>query len=120
MIQFLSCERDQPPVSYTSISGIYTCQESSSYSGVRQYPVEIDRVRDTDNQYSISNFHNKGENEFVFAELTDDTLRIFQQAISDISVNGKGPVSDDLRTIMLEYQTDDGIIILDYFTVYKR
>lgn len=115
-----SCEPNDPPGNYSSIEGIYTCKESSAHTGLRQYPVEIDRVKDTEGLYIISNFHNQGENEFLFAELTGDTLRISNQAITDISVNGKGPVESDFRSIHLNYVTDDGVTILDYYTLFSR
>jgi hypothetical protein len=115
-----SCETDKPPVNYTSIEGIYTCQETSAHSGVREYIVEVDRVKDHETLYIISNFHNKGENEFLFAELAQDTLIIFNQAISNLSVNGKGSIGHDFKSIHLLYETDDGIIALDYMASYTR
>jgi len=115
-----SCETDNLPVTYTSIEGIYTCQETSAHSGVREYIVEVDRVKDHETLYIISNFHNKGENEFLFADLDQDTLIIFNQAISNLSVNGKGTVGQDFRSIHLFYETDDGIIALDYIASFTR
>ena len=115
-----SCDQDDPPRDYTSIEGIFTCQESSAQAGIRQYLVEIDKVQETEGLYIISNFHNKGETEFLFAELASDSLWITNQAISDISVNGEGPVGPDFRSINLYYETDDGIIILDYYASYTR
>ncbi len=117
---WMACDRNDEPVDYNSIVGIYTCSESSAHGGLKQYPVEIDRVHDTENRYIIVNFHNKGESEFLFAELVRDTIYISNQAISDISVNGKGLVNDDYRNIQLSYVTDDGVTILDYFASYKR
>ena len=116
----VSCESNDPPGNYSSIEGIYTCKESSAHTGLRQYPVEIESVKDNKSLYIISNFHNKGVNEFLFAELSGDTLRILHQAITDISVNGKGVVGSDFRSIHLNYVTDDGVTILDYFTIYNR
>jgi len=115
-----SCEQNDPPADYTSIEGIFTCQESSPHEGIRSYLVEIDSVKDTDGLYIISNFHNKGANEFLYTDLDRDTLFIFNQAISDISVEGKGPVGSDFRSIQLNYVTDDGVTILDYYATYSR
>jgi len=120
LLLFNSCDQTGPSGDFSSIEGIYTCQESSSHAGVRNYLVEIDQVKDAENLYIISNFHNKGENEFLFAELRQDTLFISYQPISDISVNGKGPVDPDFRSIRLSYVTDDGITILDYYASYTR
>jgi len=115
-----SCENNNTPVTYTTITGLYTCQEISPHAGLRKYIVEVDQVVDQDNLYIISNFHNQGTNEFLYAELEQDTLVIFNQAISSISVNGKGPVGNDFRTIDLFYETDDGITLLDYNASYSR
>lgn len=116
----VSCGRDDPPMDYTSIAGIYTCHESSPHAGFRQYPVEINKVHDTENRYIIVNFHNKGQSEFIFGELDQDSLHIRNQAISDISVNGNGLVNSNFSSIQLNYVTDDGLTILDYYTTYKR
>ncbi len=115
-----SCDQTTTPGDYTSIEGVYTCQESSPHAGLRQYPVEIDKVNDAENLYIIVNFHNKGESEFLYAELDIDTLRITSQVISNIRVDGLGVVADEFRSIQLNYLTDDGAAILDYYSTYSR
>lgn len=105
---------------YTSIEGVYTCQESSPHAGTRQYPVEIDKVKDSENLYIIVNFHNKGQSEFLYAELDINTLRISNQIISDIRVEGEGQVAEEYRSIQINYLTDDGNSILDYYSSYTR
>jgi len=115
-----SCDENSPSGDYTSIEGIYTCQESSPHAGVRQYPVEIDKVNDSENLYIIVNFHNKGQNEFLFAELDVDVLLISNQIISDIRVEGEGLVDEEFKSIQLNYFTDDGINELDYYSSYTR
>jgi len=118
-IMIQTCDTDDDQV-YNSISGIYTCQETSPHAGLRQYPVEIEKVSDSDKLYIIINFHNKGESEFLFAEETGDALSISNQLISDIRVNGTGAIGKDYRTIELNYLTDDGTTILDFHASYKR
>jgi hypothetical protein len=120
LLPAVSCDQSDPQAHYDSIEGIFKCQEASPHAGVRNYLGEIDGVKDAGGLFIISNFHNKGENEFLYAELSNDTLWIVNQPISDISVNGKGPVSADFRTIHLDYVTDDGITILDYYATYSR
>jgi len=115
-----SCERNGEQIAPSDITGVYSCQESSAHSGVRKYLVEIDQVKNSEDLYIISNFHNKGENEFIFTELDQDTLRIINQAISEMSFNGKGTVGADFRSISLYYETDDGLTLLDYFANYTR
>jgi hypothetical protein len=116
----LSCENENQEVIYRGIAGIYSCQETSAHSGMRKYIVEIDRVREKEDLFIISNFHNAGENEFLYAEFDHDTLRIENQVISHLSVNGHGMVSEGFRIIDLRYKTDDGITILDYSATFTR
>lgn len=115
-----SCDSNKTSGDYSSIVGIYTCQESSAHSGVRQYPVEIDRVKNSEDQYIILNFNNKGENEFLFAQQSNDTLLIDNQAIAELVVNGKGLIGKDFKSIQLSYLTDDGLTILDYYATFSR
>ncbi len=114
------CDRKTDPVIPTSLTGVYSCQESSAHSGIRKYFAERANVKDTDDLYIISNFHDKGESEFLFAELKQDTLSIINQSITEIRVEGKGPVGKDFRSVNLYYETDDGITILDYYALYTR
>jgi hypothetical protein len=116
----IGCEQANPPGTYSSIEGIFSCRESSAHTGSRQYLVEIDKVHDENDLYIISNFHNRGENEFIYAEYSSDTLQIFNQVLENMTINGKGIVSGDYRTIDLAYITDDGITVLDFFASYTR
>jgi hypothetical protein len=104
----------------TSVTGVYSCQESSAHGGTRKYLVEIDSVRDREAQFIISNFHNLGTNEFLYSELEGDTLRIFNQVMGDLRISGKGSVSPDFRTISFYYETDDALNIYGYYAVYSR
>lgn len=115
-----SCERPETPADFTSVAGVYTCQETSPHSGVRRYVVEIDRVRDRDDLYIISNFHNAGENEFIYVELSGDSVLINSQAIAGLIINGRGTVGEEFRIIDLYYETDDAVTLLDYYARYSR
>lgn len=116
---FYSCE-EKPVLTPTSIEGFYTCNESSAHTGYRKYLVEIDKVNTQDNLYIIANFHNLGDNEFLYAEYTGDTLYIRNQVIGSYFVTGKGKVFEDFKKIDLEYVTDDGLLQLDYYAAYER
>ena len=87
-----SCDSTTEPVTPTDITGIYTCQEASPYSGLRKYIVEVDQVNEMENLYIISNFHNKGVNEFLYAELDGDTLRIATRPYPTSAWKGKAPL----------------------------
>ncbi len=114
-----SCDSSQEGVA-SSVTGVYSCQESSAHSGIRKYLVEIDSVKNQESQYIISNFHNQGANEFIFSELQGDTLRILNQVLGEFRVSGKGWVSPDFRTIQFYYETDDALNIYDFYAVYSR
>ena len=115
-----SCEPQESTGDYTSIEGIYSCQESSSHSGIRKYFVEVDKVGNADNLYILTNFHNLGDTEFIYAELREGKLYLVNQAINNLSVNGEGPVDQEFRSIELSYTTDDGIILLEYYAQLSR
>ena len=89
-----SCEK-RPENVYTNIEGVYTCNERSAHAGIRNFLVEIDKVQAEENLYIIDNFHNLGDNQFIRAELVGDTLFINNQIIINLTVNGKGAVSND-------------------------
>jgi len=114
-----SCESSNEGVA-TSVTGIYSCQETSTHSGTRKYLVEIDSIQDREDQYIISNFHNLGTNEFLYTELLGDTMRINNQVLGDLRISGKGWVSPDFRTIRFYYETDDALNIYDYYALYNR
>lgn len=114
-----SCESSGDGVP-TSVSGVYSCEESSTHSGTRNYLVEIDSIRNREKQYIISNFHNLGTNEFVYSELQGDTLRITNQVLGGLRISGKGWVSPDFRSISLYYETDNAVNIYEYYALYSR
>jgi hypothetical protein len=116
----LSCQPEEPPREYTSLDGAWSCQESSAYAGIRKYLVEVDRVSGEEGLYIISNFHNMGENEFLFASLSGDSIRIFSQTIGELRVTGKGTFESDFRLFKLLYTTDDGTTMLEFLAQYTR
>lgn len=118
-ISLTACDTNQDR-NFTSIEGFYTCEEGSAYSGIRKYILEIDKVSSQDNTYIIANFHNQGDNEFVYAQYQNDTLYIQNQVISSLFVNGKGKVFDDFKRIELIYITDDGVLELKYSALLER
>lgn len=115
-----ACNKDPLPGELTNLAGVYSCQESSTYTGIRKYLVEFDQVNDSPGQYIISNFHNGGDNEFIFADYQNDTLWIINQLIGDMRINGKGPVAQDFRRVQLYYESDDGLNITGFHVLYER
>ena len=114
-----SCE-DKPENVYTSIEGVYTCNERSAHAGIRNFLVEIDKVQAEQNLYIIDNFHNLGDNQFIRGELDGDTLFINNQIIGNLTVNGKGAISSDFKQIEFTYITYDRFVELDYYATFQR
>jgi len=114
------CDLRNEDINYTSPEGIYTSEENSVVSGYRKYLIELQEVNNLPGTYIISNFHNSGDDEFLYSEMQGDSVFISNQIISDMTVNGSGKISADFSTIRLTYRTDDGIMILDYYVQYSR
>ncbi len=120
IILLSACEKDNGERTWTKIDGIYTCEESSPHAGYKKYIVEIDKVRGQENTYIITNFHNAGNLEFLFMNLQNDSLKIENQVIGSLFINGKGKISENFDQIEIEYTADDGQRELDFFAVYTR
>lgn len=116
----VSCEQEKAEKTYTSLEGVFSCEENSTYGGYRKYIVEIDEVTAQDHVYIISNFHNQGHAEFIYANLRNDSIFIENQLISNLFISGKGIVNDPLNEIKLVYIVDDGNQEIEYFALYKR
>ncbi len=115
-----SCEEKQA-TTYTTVEGLYVCNERSAHAGVHNYFVEIDKVSTQQNLYIINNFHNAGENQFIYAELVADTLVINDQGFGNfLSVSGKGAVSDNFKKVEFSYYTFDGVVQLDYYATFEK
>jgi hypothetical protein len=56
----------------------------------------------------------------LYAFIDGDTLKIENQAIKNMFVNGKGLVSADFRNIDLIYQTDDGRVQEEFYAKIFR
>ena len=96
---FISCEPEKTDKIYTSLEGIYSCEENSAYYGQKKYIIEIDEVSSQDNVFIISNFHDQGYAEFIYANLRNDSIFIQNQVISNLFVNGKGLINNQLNEI---------------------
>jgi hypothetical protein len=119
-ILLTACNKDPFNGELDDLTGVFSCQESSTHSGLRKYLVEFDPVANSPDQYIISNFHNQGDNEFIYADYHNDTLWIINQLSGDLRINGKGPVDPDFRTVRLYYEIDDGLNIFDFQVLYER
>lgn len=115
-----NCENQTGDKVYTGLTGAYSCQENSVYSGYKKYIIEIDKVKSQEDLFIISNFHNQGNIEFLYATYKNDSIFIENQVISGLFINGKGSVNQNFNNIEIFYHTDDGNTEMEYFAVYSR
>ena len=115
-----SCGDSKEDIVFNSVKGVYKCQENSVHSGFRSYLVELDSVKNQENLFIILNFHNSGENEFLYAIIRNDSISIENQLINTMFISGEGLISDDLKRIDIFYLTDDGLTQLDYYAKFFR
>lgn len=114
----ISCNKDD---SYTSISGIWTCEEINPIEGIRIYNVDIERRKSADSQFIINNFHNMGNNNFVFAIQDGDSLFIDRQSVFTESFdNGIGVIDSEKKRIELVYNNLNGANEIEVTAVYIR
>jgi hypothetical protein len=118
LITIFSCQ--QSDMIYTAVRGIYRCEENSVHSGYKKYLVEIEEVNNNPGQYIISNFHNLGDSEFLYATVRQDSIFIERQINGVLYFNGKGIISKHFNRIDWNYTTDNGITELDYYATFSR
>ena len=97
-----SCE-NEGPAEFTSISGIWRCEEIDETAAVRIFNLDIDKVQSYDDTFLILNFHNAGESDYVRAYSTGDTLQIPLQGLKNFIVSGKGIIAPDFKLLTLDY-----------------
>jgi len=113
ILTVLGCKKEEER---NTILGSWNCEEYSDI-GQRNYQVSITRnyyLRDSTNEYIISNFHNLGINEFndvYIKKIEINKLIITGTANLGISISGIGSVSDDFSRIEWEYTVNDGLTI---------
>ncbi|MFW5644576.1 MAG: hypothetical protein ACOCZL_01560 [Bacteroidota bacterium] len=117
----ISCEEEKTEKTYESLEGIYRCEENSPYTGHRKYIVEIDQVNDQENLFIISNFHNQGNAEFIYANRQNDSVLLIEnQLISNLYIHGEGTVNNGLNEVKMIYTVDDASMEVEYYALYSR
>jgi len=115
-----SCSPNNDDIQYTSISGIWECEEVNQTSDIIRFNTDIDKVVLYDNAFIISNFHNLGEDVFIRVSAIDNELQIPDQSVSNLVVWGSGVISPDFRTIEANYTIDSGNGRDVYEVFFKR
>jgi len=116
---FYSCS-DKQDIIYTGIEGLWKCDEIDDQSKVSNFNIDIENIKNYDNIFIISNFHNTGEDTYIRASVSDSTLIISKQAYEFIQVEGIGRISSDFKLIELEYIITDEAITMSYQAVFYR
>jgi hypothetical protein len=121
-IVVFACENNTPKT-YTNITGSWRCVESSQF-GQRTYLLDIDRKRNSETDFLISNFHNVGyENIFVSFTLNGNKLTLINQNLNMsgyIIKSGNGIVSQDFKEVELNYIIFDGKTDIPFYVVFTR
>jgi len=114
------CDTENDNKIYHDITGAYTCEETSPYTGLHKYIIEIDRVKDKNHLLIITNFNNQGDSEFIYATFAGDSLSIDSQIITGLFINGSGNVNPEFNRIELNYTVNDGNEVKPFTAVYSR
>jgi hypothetical protein len=114
-----SCNSNENTI-YTSIAGIWRCEENDEYSQVKIFSVDIQSLHNYNDAFIISNFHNVGEDEYIRVNTDDSLLYIPTQSIAGIIVNGEGLISPDFKTVTLQYSIDDAGNSMSYNATLHR
>ncbi|MBN2485371.1 MAG: hypothetical protein JXB34_05320 [Bacteroidales bacterium] len=120
VIGALACTDNSSEKNYSTISGLWNCDEIDEYSALRNYIVDIDNVVNSNNIFIIVNFHNAGNDFFVRATVNEENLIISKQAIGNYLVEGTGIISPDNKRIELEYKVFQESSIRVYQCLYWR
>lgn len=99
---------DSSETDYSTISGLWNCEEVDENSNIRYYSIDIDNVVNHDNVFIISNFHKAGNDLFIRVTVSDDELSVPKQAIGNYVVEGEGVISSGNREISIVYKADQG------------
>jgi len=106
--------------SYTSIAGLWECEEIDETVSILIFSVDIDNVINYDDTFIISNFHDTGDNYFIRVSVVDDKLHIPRQSLLNLIVHGEGTISSDFKRIEAEYTIDDGGRTANFLATFSR
>jgi hypothetical protein len=103
----LSCDDNAPRI-YTSIEGVWRCEEINSSVGTqRSYLLDIYQRSDT-TQYVITNFFNTGDDQTIVVRLKAGKLSMIEDPTANITVKSFSGTVDNLKQIRLNYTVFDG------------
>lgn len=114
--------KDDSPATYSSIEGIWRCEESSATTGNRAYLVDIYRKSTDTTQYVITNFYNTGDMEYIVVKLKSGKLSLSQQPTADISIKAfAGTLTgNNYKNIGFSYTVYDGTRDINFTANYSR
>lgn len=102
----LSCD-DKAPRIYTSIEGVWRCEEiNNSFGTQRSYLLDIYQRSDT-TQYVITNFFNTGDDQTIVVRLKTGKLSVIEDPTANIAVKSFSGTVDNLKQIRLNYTIFD-------------
>lgn len=118
-IVILGCNSNKPET-YTTISGLWKCEEIDELASVKIFHVDIDKVRSYDDAFIMSNFHNAGEETFIRVSVTGSKLILPNQYLQNILIEGEGNIGIEYKIITAEYSIEDGGRTANYIATFYR
>lgn len=106
---FLACSEKNEPTVYTSYSGNWKCEETSSAIGYsKPYIVIIDRNKNDTAQYIIRNFFNTGDNQMIVVHISGTNIELIQQPTSGQILRSFSGTCTPYSQLKLNYTIYDG------------
>ena len=120
-ILLVACTNNNEPVVYTSYTGSWKCEETSSVNGyIQPYMVIIDRNTTDTAQYLIRNFFDTGDNQMIVVRIKGTNVELLQQPTSGQVLQSFSGSSIPFTQLKLFYTVYDGERDVFFEAVYSR
>jgi len=118
---FWACTVNNEPDIYTSYSGRWKCDETSSSVGyLKPYMVTIEKNTTDTMQYFIRNFFDVGENQLIVVQIDSTTVSLIQQPTSGHILQSFSGKATPYNKLQLSYTIFDGERNVYFEALYSR
>ena len=115
-----ACQDNNSEKTYTNIAGIWRCEEIDPQNNIRVFNIDIESVKDYDNAFIVSNFHNVGEEYYIRLSVSNNQMVIPKQSLGLVLVAGQGEIESDYQRMLLEYSIDEDGITYTFYATCNR
>lgn len=120
-ILLIACTNNNEPKVYTSYSGNWKCEETSSIIGYsKPYMVIIERSSTDTTHYFIRNFFDTGDNQMIVVRIEANEIELLQQPTSGQVLQSFSGNSTPFTQLKLFYTVYDGERDIFFEAVYSR